>query len=372
MNKKIAFVDNSFWGLLNFRGDVIKALYKEGNKVVLIAPFDTKISLEEYQEIKYIPIKLSRKGKNPFQEIKYLYFLYRIYKEEKFDLIFHYTIKPNIYGNIAAKLNKIKSISVIPGLGHLFIEENIITKIVEKLYKFALNFSKEIWFLNNYDKELFIKRKLVNKEKVKILPGEGINLEKFYPIKNNRKDNKIIFLMIARVLWEKGFKEYIEAAEFLKKKYSNLEFQLLGIIDENNPSGVKKEIIENYHKKGTINYLGTSNNVKEVIINCDCVVLPSFYKEGVPRTLMEGAAMEKPLITTNIQGCKEVVKHDYNGYLCEPKNSQDLIKKIEKFIFLSKEKREKLGKNGREKMKKEFDINIIIKKYKKIVSKEIK
>ena len=257
-------------------------------------------------------------------------------------------------------------------MGHLFIKENITTKIAERLYKFALSFSKEVWFLNNDDKELFIKRKLVNEGKVKILPGEGINLEKFYPIENNRKDNKIIFLMVARVLWEKGFKEYTEAAESLKKKYNNLEFQLLGMIDEDNPSGVKKEVIESYHKKEVINYLGTSNNVKKIIANCDCIVLPSFYKEGVPRTLMEGASMEKPLIATNIQGCREVVEDNYNGYLCEPKNSQDLIAKIEKFILLSKEEREKLGKNGREKMKKEFDANIIIKKYKNRINKEIK
>lgn len=364
--KKIAFVDNTLWGLLNFRGDVIRALYNEGNKITLIAPFDPNISLKEYQGIEYISIKLSRKGKNPFQEIKYLFSLYKIYKKNKFDLVFHYTIKPNIYGNIAAKLNKIKSISIIPGLGYLFIKESITTKIAERLYKFALSFSKEVWFLNNDDKELFIKRKLVDEEKVKILPGEGINLEKFCPIKNNRQDNKIIFLMVARVLWEKGFKEYIEAAEFIKKKYNNLEFQLLGMIDEGNPSGVKKEIVESYHKRGIINYLGTSNNVKEIIANCDCIILPS-YREGTSRVLLEGASMEIPLITTNVTGCKEIVIDGYNGYLCEVKNSQSLIEKIKKFVLLSKEEKEKLGKNGRKKIKKEFDVNIIIEKYLKLL-----
>ncbi len=364
--KKIAFVDNTLWGLLNFRGDVIKALYKEGNRITLIAPFDPNISLKEYQGIEYIPIKLSRKGKNPFQEIKYLFFLYKIYKENKFDLVFHYTIKPNIYGNIAAKLNKIKSISIIPGLGHLFIKESMTTKIAERLYKFALNFSKEVWFLNSDDKKLFIKRKLIDEEKIKILPGEGINLEKFYPIKNNRQDNKIIFLMVARVLWEKGFKEYTEAAEFLKKKYNNLEFQLLGMIDEGNPSGVKKELVESYHKRGIINYLRTSDNVKEIVANCDCIVLPS-YREGISRVLLEGASMEIPLITTNVTGCKEIVVDGYNGYLCESKSSQDLIEKIEKFILLPKEEREKIGKNGRIKVKEKFDMKIIIGIYKKEV-----
>lgn len=362
---KIAFVDNTLWGLLNFRGEVIKTLCKEGNEITLIAPFDSNISLKEYEGINYIPIKLSRKGKNPFQEINYLYSLFKNYKKNKFDLVFHYTIKPNIYGNIAAKLNKINSISIIPGLGHLFINESITTKIAEKLYKFALNFSKEVWFLNNDDKDLFVKRKLVNEENIKILPGEGINLDKFYPLENSRKDNKLIFLMVARVLWEKGFKEYIEAAEFLKEKYNNLEFQLLGMIDEDNPSGVKKEIIENYHRKGIINYLGISNDVRKIISNCDCLVLPS-YREGISRILLESSAMEKPLITTNITGCKEVVKN--NGYLCKVRNSKDLIEKIEKFIVLSKDKKIEMGKNGRKLMREKFDVNYVINFYLEVIN----
>ena len=158
-------------------------------------------------------------------------------------MIFHYTIKPNIYGNIAAHFAKIKAISIIPGLGHLFIEESFATKIVEILYKLSLNFASEVWFLNEDDKKEFLKRKLVKENKIKILPGEGINLEKFKPVKIERNDNKVIFLMIARVLWEKGFKEYVEAAEILKKKYSNLEFQLLGAIDTGNPSGVPEEVV---------------------------------------------------------------------------------------------------------------------------------
>lgn len=364
---KIAFVNNTLKDTLNFRGNVIKAFLEKGYDVTIISPNDTSVDIKEFhKKLKFIPIEFSRKSKNPFSDLIYCKKLYDIYKKEKFDVIFHYTIKPNIYGNIAAGFNKIKSISIIPGLGHLFIEESFATKIVEILYKFSLRYAKEVWFLNEDDKKEFLKRKLLKENKIKILPGEGIDLEKFKPIENQRKDNKIIFLMIARVLWEKGFKEYVEAAEILKKKYDNLEFQLLGQIDTGNPSGVPKETVEKYHDNDIINYLGVSNNVPNIISNCDCLVLPS-YREGVPRTLMEGAAMEKFLIATDVTGCREVVKDGYNGFLCEIKNSEDLANKMEKFINLPKKEKEIIEKNGRKLMKEKFEDSIIVKEYLKIL-----
>ena len=361
---KVCLVDNDLRLNLNFRGNVIKSFLNEGYDVTIVSPKDKSVNIKDFDErLNFMPIEVSRKGKNPFSDLIYCKKLFDIYRKEKFDLIFHYTIKPNIYGNIASHFTKIKSISIIPGLGHLFIKESFITKIVEILYRFSLSYASEVWFLNEDDKKEFLKRKLVKENKIKILPGEGIDLEKFKPIKIERNDNKIIFLMIARVLWEKGFKEYIEAAEILKKKYSNLEFQLLGAIDTVNPSGVPEEIVMKYHNDKIINYLGTTNDVPNVIAKCDCLVLPSFYREGLPRTLMEGASMEKPLITTNNVGCKEAVIEGYNGFLCKIKNSQDLAEKIEKFLSLSQEEKGKLGKNGRKLMKEKFEDNIVIGKY---------
>ena len=366
---KIAFTNNILKDTLNFRGNVIKAFLNKGHKVTVICPNEKNINVKNFDErLNFIPVEVSRKGKNPFSDLIYCKKLFDVYKKEKFDLIFHYTIKPNIYGNIAAHFAKIKAISIIPGLGHLFIEESFATKIVEILYKLSLNFASEVWFLNEDDKKEFLKRKLVKENKIKILPGEGINLEKFKPVKIERNDNKVIFLMIARVLWEKGFKEYVEAAEILKKRYSNLEFQLLGGIDTGNPSGVPEEIVMKYHNNKIINYLGTINDVPKVIAKCDCLVLPS-YREGVPRTLMEGASMEKSLIATDAIGCKEIVVDSYNGFLCEVRNSKDLADKIEKFLLLSKEEKERMGKNGRKLMKKKFSDKIIIEKYYKIFNK---
>ena len=364
---KICLVDNDLRLNLNFRGNVIKSFLNEGYDVTIVSPKDKSVNIKEFDErLNFIPIEVSRKGKNPFSDLIYCKKLFDIYRKEKFDLIFHYTIKPNIYGNIASHFTKIKSISIIPGLGHLFIKESFATKIVEILYRFSLNFASKVWFLNEDDKNEFLKRKLVNESKIEILPGEGISLEKFRPVKIERNDNKVIFLMIARVLWEKGFKEYIEAAEILKKKYSNLEFQLLGGIDTGNPSGVPEEKVMKYHNNKTINYLGTTNDVPSVISKCDCLVLPS-YREGVPKTLMEGAAMEKPLITTNVTGCREVVIENYNGFLCEVKNSKDLANKMEKLLLLSQDEKEKLGKNGRKLMREKFEDSIVIEKYYEVI-----
>lgn len=369
---KICLVDNDLRLNLNFRENIIKAFLNKDYDVTIIAPNDKSFNIKDYDErLNFIPIEVSRKGKNPFSDLIYCKKLFNIYQKEKFDLIFHYTIKPNIYGNIASHFAKIKSISIIPGLGHLFIEESFATKIVEILYKLSLNFASEVWFLNEDDKKEFLKRKLVKENKIKILPGEGINIEKFKPVKIERNDNKVIFLMIARVLWEKGFKEYVEAAEILKKRYSNLEFQLLGGIDAGNPSGVPEEIVMKYHNDKIINYLGTTNDVPSVIAKCDCLVLPSFYREGIPRTLMEGASMEKPLITTNNVGCKEAVIDGYNGFLCEVQNSKDLTDKMEKFLLLSKEEKERLGKNGRKLMKEKFEDSIVIEKYCEVIKEKI-
>ena len=169
---KIAFTNNILKDTLNFRGNVIKAFLNKGHKVTVICPNEKNINVKNFDErLNFIPVEVSRKGKNPFSDLIYCKKLFDVYKKEKFDLIFHYTIKPNIYGNIASHFAKIKSISIIPGLGHLFIKESFSTKIVEVLYRFSLNYANEVWFLNEDDKKEFLKRKLVKESKIKILPG---------------------------------------------------------------------------------------------------------------------------------------------------------------------------------------------------------
>ncbi len=365
--KKIAISINTSWNIYNFRLGLIKALQKEGFEVYAIAPKDDYSEKLEKLGVKHIDIFMNNKGTNPIEDIKTIWEYYKIYKQIKPDVALHYTIKPNIYGTIGAKLAGVKVINNIAGLGTLFINEKFATKIAKYLYKYSQKKADKIFFQNRDDFELFVKEKLIEKNKCDILPGSGVDIEKFKPIKVNKQDNVFRFLLIARMLWDKGVGEYVEAAKVIKQKCKNVEFLLLGAAGVDNPTAIPKETIEKWEKEGIVKYLGTSDDVKSEIAKADCIVLPSYYREGVPRTLLEAAAMEKPIITTNNIGCKEVVDDGINGYLCNVKDSKDLANKMEKMLNLIEEERIKMGKAGREKIIKEFDEKIVIEKYLKAI-----
>jgi glycosyltransferase involved in cell wall biosynthesis len=305
---------------------------------------------------------MSSKGTNPKEDIKLIYNLYQLYNKIKPDLVLHYTIKPNIYGNIACRLLKIKTINNISGLGTVFIKKSFITQIVKLLYKYALKSSLKVFFQNQDDREVFLKNQLVKKEVCGLLPGSGIDLKKFQPIKVKRNDSNFKFLLIARLLWDKGISEYINAVREVKKKYTHVDFLIIGAIWNDNRTAISEKEVKAWEEEGIIKYLGTTDNIKEEIAKVNCVVLPS-YREGTPRTLLEAAAMEKPIITTDVPGCREVVDDGVNGYLCKVKDYNDLAKKMEKILNLSKNSLKEMGKKGKDKMINEFDEQIVINKY---------
>lgn len=363
---KIMFVANYMWDIYIFRAGVLRALVDDGHDVIAVAPDDKRIDMRKaIPGLRTISINLNKRGMNPVEDLKLVRDLYKIYKNENPDLIFHYTIKPNIYGTLAAKLANKKSVAILTGLGYSFIQKSAISKIAIFLYKFSLKFSKEIWVLNEDDKLTLLSKNIGNKEKIFILPGEGTNCERFKPLKKERENNKIVFLMIARAFLDKGFKEYEESAKILKEKYKEkIEFWYLGALGENAVSGITKEYMDKLVKTGVLNYLGTVDKPELIIKECDAIVLPS-YREGISKTLLEGGAMGKPIIASNVTGCKEIVENNKTGYLVEVKNVDDLVEKMDKFINLSDEEREKMGKLGREKILKEFDEKIIIDIYRR-------
>ena len=365
MNRKIIISSNTSWSIYNFRLNLIRALKDKGYKVVIVAPYDKYADILK-QEFEYFNIFINSKGTNPVEDLKTLWQYYRIYKKIKPQIIFHYTIKPNIYGTIAAKFVNIPSIAITTGLGYAFINENIVSKIVKMMYKFSLRYAYQVWFLNRDDENVFIENNIINKEKSFVLPGEGIDSQKFKPFKVERKDNIFRFLLIARMLWDKGIGEYVEAAKIVKQKYKNVEFLLLGPIGVDNPTAISKEQIQKWVNEGIVKYLGVTDDVRNEIAKADCIVLPS-YREGTSRVLLESAAMAKPIITTNVPGCKEVVDDGANGYLCKVKDAKDLADKMEKMINLSEKERIQMEKAGREKIIKEFDEKIIIEKYVEVI-----
>lgn len=360
MALKILFTSNVTWAMIKFRQGVLESLLKQGHQIYIVAPYDQFVQSLQDMGCFCIDIRLSRKGINPIGDLKLMYTLYKIYCDIKPDIIFNYSIKPIIYGSFAAKLAGINSIAVNIGLGYTFINTNLISKISHFLYKLALYFPREVWFINEDDKAEFLSRSLVVENKTLVLPSEGVDIQYFAP--RQKYGEKQAFLLIARILWDKGVGEYYEAAKKLKKKYPDIEFQLLGPIDDGNPKGITKEIIQKWHHEGSINYLGYTDDVRDFIAQATCIVLPS-YREGKGMTLIEAGCMERPLIATDVPGCKDIVKDGYNGFLCEARNSKSLENAMEKMILLSLIDKKTFALNARIFMKMNFDQQKVIKIY---------
>ncbi len=365
MNKvvsKVVLVGNTAWSMYNFRLGLIKALVKQGIKVIIFAPKDDYSDKLVATGCEVHDLKLNNYSLNPFHDIATFIQLIKLYKEVRPDFSFHYTVKPNIYGTLAATYCGIPSIAITTGLGHLF-KNKFITYISTILYRLAGKFSKEIWFLNKEDMNLFFEKRIVSIKKSFLLHSEGVNTSYFAPVESDKNEDKIIFLYAGRILKDKGIEILVEATRKLKENYNNFEVQILGFIDENNPNGITKRQIEEWESAELIKYMGETDDVRTFIANSDCIAFPSFYKEGVSRILLEAASMAKPIITTDWVGCREVVEDGVNGFLCKVKDVKSLGEKLEKFINLNEKERLIMGRNGRKKVLREFEEQKIIYHY---------
>ncbi|HOI27010.1 MAG TPA: glycosyltransferase family 4 protein [Paludibacteraceae bacterium] len=360
--KKIAFVGNTSFSIYNFRFGVVRSFMNEYD-VTIIAPRDEYSEFFSKEGIKYIEVPMDSKGTNIFKDIKLTMTLYSIYKKEKFDFVFHYTIKPVIYGSYACRLLNTKCIAITTGLGYTFRDKNIINTIVMHLYKFSLKKVQEVWFLNHDDRRIFIERGIVHEDNTFVLYGEGINSKHFSPAPKKFNDDKFRFLLFSRLLKDKGIVEYAMAAKNLHEKYPNMEFRLLGKANNDTLENIPIKTIKEWEKNGFLIYLGESLDVRPFIADSDCVVLPSYYREGIPRCLMEAMSMEKPIITTDNVGCIELISDGINGFQCKQKSVDDLVDKMERIYNLPEEKRLLMGKAGREIIKQKFDEEIVIREY---------
>ena len=300
-------------------------------------------------------------GLNPFKDLILLKDLFKIYKDIRphFNLLF--TIKPNIYGTLSSSLLGIKTINNVTGLGSVFLKKGIVQFLVKFLYKCSFKFSTRVMFQNSEDRALFTEQGLVSMEKTVLIPGSGVDVRRFKPIHTNL-NQKITFLMIARLLVDKGVIEFIEAARLIRNEYSNVEFWLLGGCDDNSRSSIDRKTVQSWELEGLIKYLGEVEDVRESISKSDVVVLPS-YREGMPRVLLEALAMETPIIGSDVAGCRDIVKNGINGYFCKVKDSLDLSKQMKKMILLDDGERRMMGKKGRLEILKNFDEEIVIQSY---------
>jgi glycosyltransferase involved in cell wall biosynthesis len=359
--KKVAIVINSAWQGYNFRLNLARELKENNYEVVFVAPEDGKYSDKLKQEFEFFPIDFKAGGINPIDDLKVCFSLYKAYKENRLDIVLNFTIKPNIYSAMVAKLLSIDSINNITGLGTVFIKTTLITTIVKLLYRVSLACSTHVFFQNSEDRNYFLSKGLVSVNKCNVIPGSGVDTDKFTPVDVDT-DGIFRFLLVARVIQDKGIFEYIDAAYILKNKYSNIEFGLLGELNSINRTAISKKKILELHNDGVINYLGRTDNVRKQLANVDCVVLPS-YREGSPRSLMEASSMAIPIITTDVVGCRQVIDDGVTGLLCQVRDSPDLALKMEEILNMTENDREYMGKLGRKKMLKEFDESIVINEY---------
>ncbi|KRW52507.1 glycosyl transferase [Aeromonas allosaccharophila] len=361
-NKKLVLVVNTAWCMFNFRHGLLSRLIHDGYQLTIIsAPDEFSDKLRE-MGCEVIDVSIAAKGINPLQDLKLIHTLYRLYQETAPDFIIHYTIKPNIYGSLAAKWAGIPSLAITTGLGYTFVNDNLVAKVARGLYKLAFCFPKEVWFLNEDDRQVFLQHQLVSQNKAVLLHGEGVDLAHFAPQAMPALSGKVRFLLIARMLWDKGVGEYVEAARIVRQHYPQAIFQLLGACGVANPSVIEREQIARWEAEGLVEYLGTAPDVRPVIANADCVVLPS-YREGIPRTMIESAAMAKPLIVTDVPGCRDVVLPNQTGYLCPVKDAAALAACCEQLIAMTPEARAEMGAAGHRFMAEKFDEKLVIEQY---------
>ena len=369
MSKKILISINTAWNLLNFRAGLIHGLISSGFEVIALAPQDKYVAELELLGCRFVHLEMDNQGTHPVRDFLLLRRYWLLLKIEKPDLCLFYTIKPNVYGSLASTICGIPFINNVSGLGAVFIQDGWLRQLVSALYRLAFRNSNQVFFQNHDDLGLFLENKLVKVGLTDVLPGSGVNLNCFTPVDDG--DRKTLaspfrFLLIARMLKDKGVVEFVNAAQLLKESGVKAEFCLLGFLDVQNPAAISIKQMKEWTDQGYVKYIGVSDDVREHIASAGCIVLPS-YREGTPRTLLEAAAMGKPIVTTNVVGCKEVVEHGVNGFLCEVKNAEDLALKMKEMLFLAEEQRKLMGQNGRIKMEKEFDEKIVIQKYLKAI-----
>lgn len=367
---KAIFCNNYLPGQVHFRYEVMKSFSDRGWEVILIVPrhtaSDKMIARLDPAWKMYLP-EVDCNSKNPLADLKYMVKLYSIYKKEKPDIIFHYTVKPNIYGTLAAKLLGIKNVAMVAGLGYMFDGDSLSKKLGRQLYKFGLSKADKVFALNKSNCETLIGGNYVKPQNlIHLKGGEGVDLNKYPYREMEFKTTR--FLMVARLLYDKGYSEYVEAAKIVKQKYPDMEIELLGQLATDSPMGVPEEVVRRDHESGAINYLGETDDVQSYVLRDGViVVVVSKYLEGLNRSLMEACAMGRPIITTHNPGCKETVNDGINGFLVDAGDPRQLADAMIRFIELPQLKKIEMSIASHKKAVEEFDISKVIEAYNSIV-----
>jgi glycosyltransferase involved in cell wall biosynthesis len=366
---RIAVVANTAWYVVNFRLALMAALRRAGHEVIAITPTGPEVARIAAAGFGHRAFPLSGRGVSPITELGSVFALRRCLKEFGPDVVLTSTPKGNLYSALARMGLHCRQIVNVSGLGTAFIRKTWITPIVQALYRLTFRRMDWVFFENSDDQALFLKSDLVHLDRHEQIPGLGVDLDHFKTVSlpGGRTPDEVVFLVVARVLGDKGIREYAEASAMLRREFPNMRCQLLGSADSDNPSAIPLAELDSWVREGIIEYLGFCDDVRPYLSAATCIVLPS-YREGMPRSLLEGAAMGRPLITTDVPGCRETVVQGHNGFLCKVRDADDLAGAMRRILESSLEEREVLGANSRRLVEENYSEDIVISRYLRVIT----
>ena len=359
---KIAVAANSAWYLYNFRRNLMQSLMACGHQIIAISPVDSYADRLRQEGFAHRALPLSASGTNPLRELLTVMRVRRVLAEEGVAIAFTFTPKLNIYAGLVARGLSLVHVPNVSGLGRVFIRPSALTPFVRMLYRFAFKPARQVIFQNEDDRDIFIRYGMVRRERTVRVPGSGVDILRFTPAATRAQGDVVVFLLIARMLWDKGVGEFVAAARSLRREHPLLRFELLGSSTSDNPAAIPGDTLRSWQEEGVVVHTDHVDDVRPHIAGAHCVVLPS-YREGLPRTLLEAAAMAKPLITTDVPGCRDTVDDGVNGFLCQPASAESLEGAMRRFLALSADERSAMGRNGRTKVEQQFNENTVISVY---------
>lgn len=353
---KVLFLVNHDVVIYNFRLEIVERFLAEGVDIAISSPYGERIEDLKALGCEYYPIDFARHGTNPIHELALVSEYKRLLRKVKPDVVFSFTIKPNIYGAIACRSLNIPCVANITGLGTAIENGGLVQKIGVLLYKYAFKKIQRVFFQNEENRRFFTERKIAL-GKHALLPGSGVNLRRFVPL-DYPNDDTLEFAFISRIMKEKGIDQYLEAAKRIRVKYPKTRFHICGFCEQ-----AYEEKLNDLTDKGVIFYHGMLRDIKTVLARTHCTIHPSYYPEGISNVLLESSACARPIITTDRAGCREVVDDGVNGFVVKQKDADDLTEKIERFMSLTWEERRDMGLAGRAKVEREFDRQIVVERY---------
>jgi glycosyltransferase involved in cell wall biosynthesis len=363
MRPKLVLAANDGWNIVNYRKGLIAALEAAGYDLCVIAPDGPHTEEIRQMGAEFFPISMSPRGTSPLADLRLLKAYAKVLRDIRPAALLGFTAKPNIYGSIAARLVGVPAINNVSGLGTVFARRSWLTALVSNLYRIALRQSAKVFFQNGDDRALFERMGLVQGGQSGLLPGSGVDLAHFAPVDRHPDGGPFTFLLAARLLWEKGVGEFVEAARRLRSEGLEARFQILGIVEPDSSAAVSRAQLQQWQDERVIAYLGSADDVRPAYASADCVVLPSYYREGVPRVLLEASAMGVPVITTDMPGCRDAVEDGTTGFLCEPRSVDSLTDTMTRMVGLSPDEHLRMGVAARAKMEREFNETLVHRAY---------